>query len=82
MSNPEAVMKLAPVIPVLVINDVAHAVPIAQALVAGGLPAVRRGGGAEDVGGLRRPPEADPLVAAAVTGGAEKLPRQARPVKP
>lgn len=40
MSNPEAVMKLAPVIPVLVINDVAHAVPIAQALVAGGLPAL------------------------------------------
>jgi 2-dehydro-3-deoxyphosphogluconate aldolase/(4S)-4-hydroxy-2-oxoglutarate aldolase len=40
VSNPEAVMKLAPVIPVLVINDVAHAVPIAQALVAGGLPAL------------------------------------------
>ena len=40
MSNPEAVMTLAPVIPVLVINDVAHAVPIAQALVAGGLPAL------------------------------------------
>lgn len=40
MSNPEAVMKLAPVIPVLVIDDVAHAVPIAQALVAGGLPAL------------------------------------------
>ncbi|MFM5907821.1 MAG: bifunctional 4-hydroxy-2-oxoglutarate aldolase/2-dehydro-3-deoxy-phosphogluconate aldolase [Novosphingobium sp.] len=40
MSNPEAVMKLAPVIPVLVIDDVAHAVPIARALVAGGLPAL------------------------------------------
>ncbi len=40
MSNPEAVMKLAPVIPVLVVDDVAHAVPIAQALVAGGLPAL------------------------------------------
>ncbi len=40
MSNPEAVMKLAPVIPVLVIDDVSHAVPIAQALVAGGLPAL------------------------------------------
>lgn len=40
MSNPEAVMTLAPVIPVLVIHDVAHAVPIAQALVAGGLPAL------------------------------------------
>jgi 2-dehydro-3-deoxyphosphogluconate aldolase/(4S)-4-hydroxy-2-oxoglutarate aldolase len=31
-------MRQAPVIPVLVIDDVAHAVPIAQALVAGGLP--------------------------------------------
>lgn len=40
MSNPEAVMKLAPVIPVLVVDDVSHAVPIAQALVAGGLPAL------------------------------------------
>ncbi len=29
---------LAPVIPVLVIDDVAHAVPLAEALVAGGLP--------------------------------------------
>lgn len=34
----EALMRMAPVIPVLVIDDVAHAVPIAQALVAGGLP--------------------------------------------
>ena len=40
MSNPGHVMTLAPVIPVLVINDLAHAVPIAQALVAGGLPAL------------------------------------------
>ena len=40
MSSPEAVMRLAPVIPVLVIDDVAHAVAIAQALVAGGLPAL------------------------------------------
>jgi 2-dehydro-3-deoxyphosphogluconate aldolase/(4S)-4-hydroxy-2-oxoglutarate aldolase len=31
-------MRSAPVIPVLVIEDVAHAVPIARALVAGGLP--------------------------------------------
>ena len=31
-------MRMAPVIPVLVIDDVAHAVPIARALVAGGLP--------------------------------------------
>lgn len=35
-----SVMQLAPVIPVLVIEDVAHAVPVAQALVAGGLPAL------------------------------------------
>lgn len=40
MSSPEAVMRLAPVIPVLVIEDVSHAVPIAEALVAGGLPAL------------------------------------------
>ncbi len=30
--------QLAPVIPVLVIEDIAHAIPLAQALVAGGLP--------------------------------------------
>ena len=29
---------LAPVIPVLVVDDAAHAVPLAEALVAGGLP--------------------------------------------
>ncbi len=40
MTSPEAVMRLAPVIPVLVIDDLAQAVPIAQALVAGGLPAL------------------------------------------
>ncbi len=34
----DALMRLSPVIPVLVVDDVAHAVPIAQALVAGGLP--------------------------------------------
>ena len=34
----EQLMRMAPVIPVLVIDDVAHAVPIAMALVAGGLP--------------------------------------------
>ncbi|MCA0994286.1 bifunctional 4-hydroxy-2-oxoglutarate aldolase/2-dehydro-3-deoxy-phosphogluconate aldolase [Alloyangia pacifica] len=34
----EALCKLAPVIPVLVIDDVAHARPLAEALVAGGLP--------------------------------------------
>lgn len=30
--------ELAPIIPVLVVHDVAHAVPLAQALVRGGLP--------------------------------------------
>ena len=43
MSHPpaiDAIMALAPVIPVLVIEDVAHAVPIAEALVRGGLPAL------------------------------------------
>lgn len=35
--NIETIMQTAPVIPVLVIDDVAHAAPIAEALVAGGL---------------------------------------------
>jgi 2-dehydro-3-deoxyphosphogluconate aldolase/(4S)-4-hydroxy-2-oxoglutarate aldolase len=34
------ICKLAPVIPVLVIDDIAFAKPLAQALVAGGLPAL------------------------------------------
>ena len=38
MSKIDAIMHLAPVIPVLVIDDIRHAAPIAQALVAGGLP--------------------------------------------
>ncbi|MBD3760687.1 bifunctional 4-hydroxy-2-oxoglutarate aldolase/2-dehydro-3-deoxy-phosphogluconate aldolase [Sphingomonadaceae bacterium G21617-S1] len=38
--NVEQVMTLAPVIPVLVVHDVAHARPIAEALVEGGLPAL------------------------------------------
>ena len=33
----DAIMRTAPVIPVLVIDDVAHALPMAEALVAGGL---------------------------------------------
>jgi 2-dehydro-3-deoxyphosphogluconate aldolase/(4S)-4-hydroxy-2-oxoglutarate aldolase len=40
MSNIEAIMRAAPVIPVIVIDDIAHAVPLAEALVAGGLPAL------------------------------------------
>ena len=37
MSDIDSLMQVAPVIPVLVIDDVAHAAPIAAALVAGGL---------------------------------------------
>lgn len=37
MRGIEAIMRTAPVIPVLVIDEVAHARPIAEALVAGGL---------------------------------------------
>ncbi|TAL82891.1 MAG: bifunctional 4-hydroxy-2-oxoglutarate aldolase/2-dehydro-3-deoxy-phosphogluconate aldolase [Rhodanobacter sp.] len=36
----EATMRLAPVIPVVVINDARAAVPMARALVAGGVPAI------------------------------------------
>ncbi|MCX4909173.1 bifunctional 4-hydroxy-2-oxoglutarate aldolase/2-dehydro-3-deoxy-phosphogluconate aldolase [Streptomyces sp. NBC_00878] len=35
-----SVLELAPVIPVVVVDDVADAVPLARALVAGGLPAI------------------------------------------
>ncbi|AGH49606.1 MULTISPECIES: bifunctional 4-hydroxy-2-oxoglutarate aldolase/2-dehydro-3-deoxy-phosphogluconate aldolase [Sphingomonas] len=38
--NIDDVMELAPVVPVLVVEDVAHARPIAEALVAGGLRAL------------------------------------------
>ncbi len=37
MKSIETIMRTSPVIPVLVIEDVAHAKPIAEALVAGGL---------------------------------------------
>ena len=40
MTDIATIMGLAPVIPVLVIEDIAHALPIAEALVAGGLPAL------------------------------------------
>jgi 2-dehydro-3-deoxyphosphogluconate aldolase/(4S)-4-hydroxy-2-oxoglutarate aldolase len=48
----DEIMRLAPVIPVLVIDDVAEAGPIASALVAGGLPVLEvtlRSPGALDV---------------------------------
>ena len=34
----EAIMRTAPVIPVIVVDELVHAVPLAEALVAGGLP--------------------------------------------
>ncbi|WP_406489150.1 bifunctional 4-hydroxy-2-oxoglutarate aldolase/2-dehydro-3-deoxy-phosphogluconate aldolase [Streptomyces phaeochromogenes] len=37
---PSSVLELAPVVPVVVVDDVADAVPLARALVAGGLPAI------------------------------------------
>ncbi|MFI1416722.1 bifunctional 4-hydroxy-2-oxoglutarate aldolase/2-dehydro-3-deoxy-phosphogluconate aldolase [Streptomyces sp. NPDC020731] len=37
---PSSVLDLAPVVPVVVIEDVADSVPLARALVAGGLPAI------------------------------------------
>jgi 2-dehydro-3-deoxyphosphogluconate aldolase/(4S)-4-hydroxy-2-oxoglutarate aldolase len=36
----ESILRLAPVVPVVVIDDLVHAVPMARALVAGGLPAI------------------------------------------
>ncbi|MFD5704255.1 bifunctional 4-hydroxy-2-oxoglutarate aldolase/2-dehydro-3-deoxy-phosphogluconate aldolase [Streptomyces lasiicapitis] len=35
-----SVLDLAPVVPVVVVEDIDHAVPLARALVAGGLPAI------------------------------------------
>lgn len=40
MPNISTLLAIAPVIPVLVIDDVAHARPLAEALVAGGLPVI------------------------------------------
>lgn len=36
----DSVLDLVPVVPVVVIDDLAHATPVAQALVAGGLPVI------------------------------------------
>ncbi|MEW2569030.1 bifunctional 4-hydroxy-2-oxoglutarate aldolase/2-dehydro-3-deoxy-phosphogluconate aldolase [Streptomyces sp. NPDC047070] len=38
--SPLSVLELAPVVPVVVVEDLADAVPLARALVAGGLPAI------------------------------------------
>ncbi|MCW2793669.1 MAG: 4-hydroxy-2-oxoglutarate aldolase [Nocardioides sp.] len=40
MSRPSELLSLVPVVPVVVIDDLAHAVPVARALVAGGLPVI------------------------------------------
>ena len=40
MMDVESVMRLAPVVPVIVIDELEHAVPLAEALVAGGLRAL------------------------------------------
>lgn len=56
------VCELAPIMPVLVVRDAAHAVPLAQALIAGGLPALEVT--------LRTPAALDVISAMAhVTGG-------------
>ncbi|MEU9592614.1 bifunctional 4-hydroxy-2-oxoglutarate aldolase/2-dehydro-3-deoxy-phosphogluconate aldolase [Streptomyces sp. NPDC048219] len=39
-SAPASVLDLAPVVPVVVVDDLSDAVPLARALVAGGLPAI------------------------------------------
>ncbi len=39
-SPPESLLDLTPVIPVVVVDDIAHAVPLARALVAGGVPVI------------------------------------------
>lgn len=39
-STPESLLCLVPVVPVVVIDDLAHAVPVARALVEGGLPMI------------------------------------------
>lgn len=58
----DAIMALAPVIPVLVVDDVADAVPLAQALVAGGLPVLEVT--------LRTPAALDVITAMASVPGA------------
>ncbi len=39
-STPESLLSVVPVVPVVVIDDLAHAVPVARALVEGGLPVI------------------------------------------
>ncbi len=56
------ICRLAPVVPVLVIADIAHALPLARALVAGGLPALEVT--------LRSPAALDAIRAMAAVPGA------------
>jgi len=58
----DAIMRAAPVIPVIVIDDIAHAVPLAEALVAGGLPVLEVT--------LRTPAALDAIRAMAAVPGA------------
>nr|WP_272496324.1 hypothetical protein [Nocardioides sp. B-3] len=39
-STSESLLSIVPVVPVVVIDDLSHAVPVARALVAGGLPVI------------------------------------------
>jgi 2-dehydro-3-deoxyphosphogluconate aldolase / (4S)-4-hydroxy-2-oxoglutarate aldolase len=39
-STPDSLLSVVPVVPVVVIDDLAHAVPVARALVEGGLPVI------------------------------------------
>lgn len=39
-STPESLLSVVPVVPVVVLDDLAHAVPVARALVEGGLPVI------------------------------------------
>lgn len=57
----EALCRLAPVIPVIVLHDPAHAVPLARALVAGGLPVLEVT--------LRTPAALDAIAAMATVEG-------------
>lgn len=62
MKSLAQIMQTAPVIPVIVIDDLAHAVPLAEALVAGGLPVLEVT--------LRTPPALDAIRAMAEVEGA------------
>ena len=62
MTNIDSIMQLAPVIPVLVIDDVTQAVAIAEALVTGGLPVLEVT--------LRTPAALDAIAAMAAVDGA------------